>query len=245
MIVAQGVQKAYRRLLRKPVPVLRGVSFQARDGAVTGLVGRNGCGKTTTFRLCAGVLPFDSGRIEVDGVDVSSCPDIVRASLSLQPEIRGLKAEMTGRQIIRQNGMLRGQWGRALEREIDAVIEMLEMGEIANRSCRGLSRGEGAKISLARTIIGDPRNVILDEPTNGLDMVAADIVRRLISDLRARGRCVLISSHLFSDITDLCDEVAVLRDGMIAGQGPLPDLVGFDGRGGLLNLIKEEADHVR
>lgn len=249
MLEAIGLTKTYRSLFSKPVQVLRGLTFTAPNGAVTGLIGGNGSGKTTTFRICAGLLPSESGTVRVDGHDVRTAANEVREVLSLLPEARGLRPELRCRQVLQQIGMLRGLSGFALSTRIGALAERLHMEGFIDRKASNLSRGQAAKISLGRALIADTQNLILDEPTTGLDVIASEAIRALIVELRGRNRCIILSTHQIDDILGLCDQIAILHEGVILSSGPpmrLAEAAGYsDFRSYLLSVFQgDKADAV-
>ncbi len=201
------------------VEAVRDVSFEAGDGRITGLLGPNGAGKSTTLRMLYTVLRPDSGRATVDGIDVVADPIGVRRAIGVLPHGSGIYPQLTARENVRYYGELHGLGGAALDRRVAELVERLDMGEFADRRARGFSQGQRTKVSLARALVHAPRNVLLDEPTNGLDVMATRALRELIRDLRNAGHCVLFSSHVMQEVAALCDEVVIIDHGRVAGSG--------------------------
>ncbi|HET7587380.1 MAG TPA: ATP-binding cassette domain-containing protein [Gammaproteobacteria bacterium] len=214
MIEVDAISKRF-----KDVVAVDGVSFSAADGRITGLLGENGAGKSTTLRTIATILNADSGRVRIDGVDVGTDPAGARRRLGVLPHASGLYARLTGRENIRYFGELNGIGGVELERRIEALSATLEIGDFIDRRTEGFSHGQKMKIALARALVHDPRNVVLDEPTNGLDVLATRALRDVIRRLRDEGRCVLFSSHVMQEVAALCDEIVVIHGGRLAAQG--------------------------
>ncbi|HET6655959.1 MAG TPA: ATP-binding cassette domain-containing protein [Gammaproteobacteria bacterium] len=214
MIEVDAISKRF-----KDVVAVDGVSFGAADGRITGLLGENGAGKSTTLRTIATILNADSGRVRIDGVDVGTDPAGARRRLGVLPHASGLYARLTGRENIRYFGELNGIGGVELERRIEALSATLEIGDFIDRRTEGFSHGQKMKIALARALVHDPRNVVLDEPTNGLDVLATRALRDVIRRLRDEGRCVLFSSHVMQEVAALCDEIVVIHGGRLAAQG--------------------------
>jgi len=202
-----------------PVEAVRDVSFEARDGRITGLLGPNGAGKSTTLRMLYTVLRPDAGRATVDGVDISADPLAVRRGLGVLPHGSGIYPQLTARENVRYFGQLHGLAGTALEARIDELIDRLDMAEFADRRAKGFSQGQRTKVALARALVHAPRTVILDEPTSGLDVMATRALRQLIRDLREQGHCVLFSSHVMQEVAALCDEIVIIDHGRLAGAG--------------------------
>ena len=219
MIVIQGVHKRLGN-----VDVVRGVSFQAADGTVTGLLGPNGAGKTTTLRLLSGLMRPDAGLIHVDRSDVVLDPIGSQRYMGLLPDARGLYPRMTAREHIRYFGELRGLSGTTLEERIDILIRRLGLEQVADRRVAGFSQGERTKVALARALVHAPRNVILDEPTNGLDVMSTRAVRTLIRSLREDGCCVVFSSHIMQEVSALCDRIVVIAQGKVVAEGTPDEL---------------------
>ena len=207
-----------------PIQAVAGISMIAGDGRVTGVIGPNGAGKTTAFRTVYGLLVPDSGRVRVDGIDVTRDRLAVQRRLGVLPDVRGLYPRLTGREHVRFYGQLQGLTGAALEARIDELIERLGMGEFADRRARGYSRGQELKVALGRALVHWPQNLILDEPTNGLDVVSSRAVRALITELRDRGHCILISSHIMAEVGALCDQLVIVSEGAVIAEGTPDEL---------------------
>jgi sodium transport system ATP-binding protein len=205
---------------------LADVSFEAREGEILGILGPNGAGKTTTMRILSTVLRPTSGRAEVAGADVASDPDAARRALGVLPESAGLYGRLTAREVLRYAGRLHDLGGRELERRIDALTAMLDLGAFLDRRCEPFSRGMKQRVALARALLHNPPVLVLDEPTAGLDVVAARTVRGALGALRDAGKCVLLSTHAMSEAERLCDRVAILAGGRVRGVGTLKSLRG-------------------
>jgi sodium transport system ATP-binding protein len=201
------------------VRALRGVSFAARDGQITGLLGPNGAGKTTTLRILCALLTPDEGMATVGGFDVRASPLEVQRRIGALPEVRGLYPRLTSRENIRYYGRLHGMKGEALERQIDALIELLDMEETADRRADGFSSGERLKVAIARALVHAPEHFLLDEPTSGLDVMSTRAVRQLIRRLRDEGKCVLFCSHVMQEVAALCDRIVVIHHGQVVAGG--------------------------
>lgn len=195
------------------------VSFTARDGAVTGLLGPNGAGKSTTLRMLYAQLNPDRGTALVDRIDVHRDPLKARARLGVLPHQAGLYKQLTARENIRYYGQLHGMNGRELAHRVDELIDMLDLGHVADRRTEGFSQGEKTKVGLARAMVHNPANLLLDEPTNGLDVMATRAMRELIRRFRDEGRCVVFSSHIMQEVSALCDEVIIVSGGRVAASG--------------------------
>jgi sodium transport system ATP-binding protein len=210
MIDARGLQKAFGS-----VKAVDGVSFVARDGEITGLLGPNGAGKTTTLRMLYTLMEPDAGSVLVDGIDVARDAASVRRRLGVLPDARGLYKRMTARENIDYFARLQGLDAATARARADALIEALDMAAIADRRTEGFSQGQRVKTAIARSLVHDPRNVILDEPTNGLDVMATRAMRAFMRRLRDEGRCVLFSSHIMQEVGALCDRIVVIAQGRV------------------------------
>jgi sodium transport system ATP-binding protein len=219
VIEAEGLAKRFGA-----VEALRDVSFTARDGRITGLLGPNGAGKSTTLRILYTALAADAGRARIDGLDVATDPLGARRRIGVLPHGAGIYPQLTARENVRYYGELHGMRGPALDRRVAGLVDQLGMGEFADRRARGFSQGQKTKVALARALVHSPPNVILDEPTNGLDVMATRALRELIRGLRASGHCVLFSSHVMQEVAALCDEIVIIDHGRVAGAGTPAEL---------------------
>ncbi len=201
------------------VQAVSDVSFRAADGRITGLLGPNGAGKSTTLRILCSVLKPDRGSALIDGRDVVTRPLEARRLLGVLPDSPGLYPRLSARENIRYYGELHGLHGEALEQEVTDLVRLLEIDRFADRRAKGFSHGERLKVGLARALIHSPPNVVLDEPTNGLDVMATRSLRSLIRRLRDEGRCVLFSSHVMQEVAALCDDIVIIAHGRVVTQG--------------------------
>ena len=210
MIEAAGLHKAFGA-----VKAVDGVGFVARDGEITGLLGPNGAGKTTTLRMLYTLMNPDAGSVRVDGIDAAADPTAVRRRLGVLPDARGLYKRMTARENIDYFARLQGLDAATARARADGLIEALDMAAIADRRTEGFSQGQRVKTAIARALVHDPGNVILDEPTNGLDVMATRAMRAFMRRLRDEGRCVLFSSHIMQEVGALCDRIVVIAQGRV------------------------------
>lgn len=210
MIEVQNLHKSFGA-----VKAVEDVSFSARDGEITGLLGPNGAGKTTTLRMLYTLMKPERGRVLIDGNDAAADPREVRRRLGVLPDARGLYKRLTARENIEYFGRLHGLDETTLRQRCDGLIGALDMAAIAERRTGGFSQGERVKTAIARALIHDPKNLILDEPTNGLDVMATRMLREFLFRLRDEGRCVLFSSHIMQEVVALCDRVVVIAHGRV------------------------------
>ena len=215
MIQADGLAKRFGA-----VQAVRSVTFVAGDGMVTGLLGPNGAGKTTTLRMISTLVAPDEGRIVIDGADSRSDALGVRARTGILSDARGLYGRLTARENIAYYGRLRGMARDAIGQSIDRLALLLDLGAILDRRTDGFSQGERMKVAIARALVHDPRNVVLDEPTNGLDVLTTRSLREAVRRLRDAGKCVLFSSHVMQEVAALCDEIVILARGAVVAHGP-------------------------
>ncbi len=202
-----------------PVSAVRDVSLRADDGRITGLLGPNGAGKSTTLRMLYTVLKPDSGDALVDGYSVVREPLTAARRLGVLTHGAGIYPNLTARENILYFGALHGLTRQEARRRAGELVELLEMTEFADRRAKGFSQGQRLKTALARSLVHNPRNLILDEPTNGLDVMAVRALRRLLRQLREAGHCVLFSSHVMHEVNELCDELIVIADGTVIASG--------------------------
>jgi sodium transport system ATP-binding protein len=201
------------------VQALDGVSFRAEDGRITGLLGPNGAGKSTTLRILYSTLVPDSGSALIDGELVDQDNYAVRQRVGVLPHNAGLYPSLTARENIEYFGRLAGLSSVAARRRADDLLALLEINDIATRRAKGFSQGQRLKVALARALVHAPRNLILDEPTNGLDVPAVRKLRALLMRLRDQGQCILFSSHVMQEVALLCDDVVVITRGTVVAQG--------------------------
>ncbi|CAN5269218.1 ATP-binding cassette domain-containing protein [soil metagenome] len=214
MIEVEGLSKSFGA-----VRAVDDVSFQARNGRVTGLLGPNGAGKSTTLRILYTVLPPDAGSARVDGYDTVESPLEVRRHIGVLPHGAGLYPNLTARENVAYFGRMHGLSGRQLDDRIAGLVELLDLREFADRRAKGFSQGQRLKTALARALVHEPRHVLLDEPSNGLDVMATRSLRELIRRLRGAGKCVLFSSHVMQEVAALCDDIVIIAHGRVAVSG--------------------------
>ena len=219
MIEVQGLSKAFGA-----VKAVQNVSFSASDGQITGLLGPNGAGKSTTLRMLYTLLKPNSGFARIDGFDVTQAPLEVQRRIGVLADARGLYERLTTRENIRYYGRLHGLSGESLENQIEKLLVMLDMQSIADRATEGFSTGEKLKVAIARALVHDPRNVLLDEPTNGLDVMSTRAMRQFILRLREEGKCVLFTSHIMQEVAALCDQIVIISSGVVSATGSPDEL---------------------
>ena len=228
MIEVQGLYKSFGK-----VKAVQNVSFSAANGQITGLLGPNGAGKSTTLRMLYTLLKPDSGSARIDGFDVTAAPLDVQIHIGVLSDSQGLYPRLTARENIRYFGQLHDMQGEALETQIEQLIGLLDMASIADRRTEGFSTGERLKVAIARALVHDPRNVLLDEPTNGLDVKSTRAMRQFILRLRDAGKCILFTSHIMQEVAALCDQIVIISNGEVAAQGTPAELLRKTGRDNL------------
>ncbi len=219
MIVAEHLQKSFGS-----VKAVRDVSFIAADGQITGLLGPNGAGKTTTLRMLYSLLPPDAGSIRIDGIDPQKDALKVKTSLGVVPDARGLYARLTARENIAYFGKLHGISGTALDQRIHALCEQLDLHEFIDRRTEGFSQGQRVRVALARALVHEPKTLLLDEPSNGLDVMSTRALRAMLLRLRAAGHCIVLSTHIMQEVAALCDRIVIIADGVVAADGTADEL---------------------
>jgi sodium transport system ATP-binding protein len=219
MLQVNGLYKSFG-----PVAALRGVTFSAPNGRITGLIGPNGAGKTTALRVLYTILRPDLGSASVDGDDTVAAALQVQRRIGALPDSHGLYLRLTARENIRYYGRLHNQSGEALERNIEALIKLLDMQDIADRRAEGFSQGQRVKTAIARALVHQPQNILLDEPAGGLDVLSTRAMRAFIRRLRDEGRCMLFSSHIMQEVSTLCDNIVVLARGQVVATGTPDEL---------------------
>jgi sodium transport system ATP-binding protein len=211
MIRVDDIHKSFGK-----VHAVRGVSFEAPDGKITGLLGPNGAGKSTTLRVLYTVLKPNSGSATIDGIDVVSDSLRARQRIGALPHGSGLYPHLTARENVAYFARLCGLDKSEVDDRVDEIVRLLEIEDFADRRTKGFSQGQRTKVSLARALVHDPQNVLLDEPSNGLDVMATRSLRNLILKLKDTGRCVLFSSHVMQEVAALCDDICIIARGQVA-----------------------------
>ena len=207
-----------------PVKAVQGVGFTARDGEITGLLGPNGAGKTTTLRMLYTLMTPDAGTVSVDGFDSVRQAEAVRRRLGVLPDARGVYKRLTARENIAYFGKLHGLSDAQIAARTAALSAALGMEDVLDRQAEGFSQGQRTKTAIARALVHDPRNVILDEPTNGLDVMTTRGLREFLRQLRGEGRCVIFSSHIMQEVAALCDRIVVIAKGRVMAAGTPDEL---------------------
>ena len=215
------------------VRAVQGVGFTAHDGQITGLLGPNGAGKTTTLRMLYTLMSPDAGSVQVDGFDSVRDAEAVRRRLGVLPDARGVYKRLTARENIAYFGRLHGMSEADIERRTRALSAALSMDDVLDRRSEGFSQGQRTKTAIARALVHDPKNVILDEPTNGLDVMTTRGLRDFLRQLRSEGRCVIFSSHIMQEVAALCDRIVVISQGRVMASGTPDELRAHTGENNL------------
>lgn len=223
----------WRRSSATRVQAVADVSFVAPDGRITGLLGPNGAGKTTTLRMLAGLIAPDGGSLSVDGIDVVARPRQALARLGVLSDARGLYPRLTARENIVYYGALHGMAADAAQARAEHLADLLDLRALLDRRTDGFSQGERMKTALARALVHDPANIVLDEPTNGLDVVATRALRETLRFLRTPeggAKCIVFSTHIMQEVEHLCDSVVVVSQGRTVATGTVAELLAQTGR---------------
>ncbi|WP_137190743.1 ATP-binding cassette domain-containing protein [Stenotrophomonas rhizophila] len=223
MIVAENLHKGFKTKTGL-IKAVENVGFQAEDGQITGLLGPNGAGKTTTMRMLYTLMTPDQGRVLVDGIDASADAVAVRRRLGVLPDARGVYKRLTARENIAYFGQLHGMSAAQIRARTQVLSKALDMDDILDRQTDGFSQGQRTKTAIARALVHDPRNVILDEPTNGLDVMTTRALRGFLRGLRDEGRCVIFSSHIMQEVAALCDRIVIIAHGTVMAAGSADEL---------------------
>jgi sodium transport system ATP-binding protein len=219
-----GEKKGFFGKKANPVIALDGLSFTANDGEITGILGPNGAGKTTCLRTLYGLLKADEGSATIDGIDAVKHPLQARARLGIFPDKFGLYERLTAYEQIDYFASIHGLQGHAKHQAIKAVINDLEMTELAHRKTLGFSQGQRMKVTLAQALVHQPKNFVLDEPTRGLDVMSTRVLRNYLAHVKEKGHCILFSSHVMQEVAALCDRVIIISNGKLAAQGTPQEL---------------------
>jgi sodium transport system ATP-binding protein len=220
VIVVRNLRKSFG-----DVKAVNGISFQARDGEITGLLGPNGAGKTTTLRMLYSLLPPDEGEILIDGLDPARDAMEIKRTLGVVPDNRGLYSRLTARENIAYFGALHGMSRQLIGDRISRLVETLDMADFIDRRTEGFSQGQRVKVAIARAMVHEPQTVLLDEPSNGLDVMSTRALREYVRGLRSAGRSVVLSTHIMQEVAALCDRVVIIAKGEVAADGTAAELL--------------------
>jgi len=220
MIVVRNLKKSFG-----DVKAVDGVSFEARDGEITGLLGPNGAGKTTTLRMLYSLLPPDEGEIRIDGMDPGRDAMAIKRTLGVIPDSRGLYSRLTARENISYFGELHGMDKRRISQRIEELTSTLDMGDFIDRRTEGFSQGQRVKVAIARAMVHEPQTVLMDEPSNGLDVMSTRALRHYILSLKEAGQSVVLSTHIMQEVAALCDRIVIIAKGRVAADGSAEQLL--------------------
>ncbi len=220
MIKVTNLHKSFGK-----IRAVQGISFEAHDGEVTGLLGPNGAGKTTTLRMLYSLLPFDEGEIRIDELDPSRDALKIKTTIGVVPDSRGIYTHLTARENISYYGELQGMVNSAIDARIDEFIQLLDMSDFIDRRTSEFSQGQRVKVAIARAMVHDPQTVLMDEPSNGLDVMSNRELRKYILGLKSSGRSVILSTHIMQEVAALCDRIIIIAGGKIAANGTADELL--------------------
>jgi sodium transport system ATP-binding protein len=233
MIEVRGISRRFvsgRGRSARAVQAVDGLNWTAPDGCISGLLGPNGAGKTTLLRMVAGLVQPDAGQVLVDGIDVATQRAAALARMGVLSDARGLYPRLTARENIVYYGRLHGMSEDAAQDRAESLARVLEMAPLLERRTEGFSQGERMKTALARALVHDPHNIILDEPTNGLDVLATRALREALRRLRdEQGKCIVFSTHVMQEVQRLCDQVLVMAQGRAVARGTVAELCALTG----------------
>jgi len=207
------------------VKAVRGISFEVRDGEITGLLGPNGAGKTTTLRMLYSLLPPDRGEIRIDGLDPTRDAMAIKRTLGVVPDSRGLYTRMSARENITYYAELHRMSRRKIKNRLQELVETLDMEDFIDRRTEGFSQGQRVKVAIARAMVHEPQTVMMDEPSNGLDVMSTRALRRYILGLKDAGHSVVLSTHIMQEVAALCDRIVIIAKGRIAADGTANELL--------------------
>ena len=250
MILAEQLSKRFtrqgakKRAKNNHIIAVDGVSFSAADGCITGLLGPNGAGKSTTLRMLATLVTPDSGRASIDGVDVTADVLAVRRQLGFMPHNAGIYPRLSARENVQYYARLCGLSKKQSHERVGQLIEQLDMQGFADRRAAGFSQGQKTKVALARALVHRPQTIMLDEPTNGLDVMATRGLREIIRQLAAQGHCILFSSHIMQEVSALCDHIAIISAGQIAMEDSLDGILARTEQNNLEDAFVKATSHM-
>lgn len=232
MIQVEKISKSFG-----DVKAVKEVSLLAEDGKITALLGANGAGKTTSMRMIYALIKPETGVVTVDGINSTERPVAARAQMGVLPDARGLYKRLTARENMAYFGRLQGMSEADIKKRSDELIQRLGMEKFADRQTDGFSQGQRVKVAIARAIIHDPQNILLDEPTNGLDVMSTRAIRAFLKEEKARGKCILFSSHVMQEVSAVCDEITVIDAGLVRATGTEEELLTMTGEDNLENAF--------
>jgi len=239
MIKVSNLYKSFGK-----VKAVRGISFKVHDGEITGLLGPNGAGKTTTLRMLYSLLPPDKGEIRIDGLDPTRDDMEIKRTMGVVPDGRGLYTRLTARENIRYYGELHGMHRSAIKERIEELTGTLDMADFIDRRTEGFSQGQRVKVAIARAMVHQPQTVLMDEPSNGLDVMSTRALREYIRSLKRNGHSVVLSTHIMQEVAALCDHIVIIAKGEVAADGTAAQLLERSGCDSLedafVNLIGTE-----
>jgi sodium transport system ATP-binding protein len=224
MIEVQNLSKRFHDKKRGEIRAVDGISFHCLPGQIYGLLGANGAGKTTTLRMLATILEPTDGSALVCGYDIVEQPEKVRAKVGFLSTATALYPRLTARELVQYFGRLNGIEESVLKERVDRIFDRLDMNGFRDRRCDKLSTGMKQKTSIARTLVHDPPVMIFDEPTLGLDIMTARTITEFIRECRDRGKTVIFSTHIMSEVEKLCDVIGIIQNGKLLAEGTLPQL---------------------
>ena len=220
MITVSKLHKSFGK-----IKAVCGISFKVHDGEITGLLGPNGAGKTTTLRMLYSLLPPDEGEIRIDGMDPTRDAMAIKRTLGVVPDSRGLYTRLTARENIRYFGQLHEMPEQKIQSRIEGLVQTLDMGDFIDRRTEGFSQGQRVKVAIARAMIHEPQTVLMDEPSNGLDVMSTRALRKYILALKENGHSVVLSTHIMQEVAALCDRIIIIARGEIAADGTAAQLL--------------------
>ena len=244
MIEATNLTKVFRDRKGGDIRAVDGITFRCQPGQIYGLLGANGAGKTTALRLLATILRPTNGTARVAGFDIREQPEKVRANVGFLSTATALYGRLTARETVEYFGRLNGLNGDKLRRRTEELFALLGINEFADRRCDKLSTGMKQKVSIARTLVHDPPVMIFDEPTLGLDVMAARTIVGFIRDCRSRGKTVIFSSHVMSEVQKLCDRIGIIHNARLLAEGTLSELRQRTGEVDLEEIFVQTVEHV-
>lgn len=219
MIEVKNISKSFGE-----VHAVKGVTFTAPNNQITALLGANGAGKTTSLRIIYSLITSDSGEVYIDGINPKQNPEEARKLLGVLPDTRGLYLRLTARENIEYFGKLHNMNDQDIRSRTDSLVKDLRMEDFIDRKTEGFSQGQRVKVAIARALVHDPQNIILDEPTNGLDVMSTRGVRSFLQKEKQRGKCILFSSHVMQEVSAVSDEILVVNGGTVCASGTESEL---------------------